>query len=461
MTKRHRQLLAHQADLERRKSELAKEGHAIGDKAEQEKRMLTPEEKTRRDEILAELDTLRTELGAVQGEIEAEARLEEHERGAILAPPTPPGSGARPAISVSPDRIRDEFVGFGEFLQAVVCMTSPVMASRFGAQAESLRRKMDVYLAAASGMSVANPSDGGFLVRKDWSTEMLDRAREEAVLLPRTRPVPIGADFDGLEYPYIDETSRATGSRWGGVQVYRKAEAATVTAKQPKLGKGELRLEEIMGLAYATERLLRDATALEGLLRPAFESEIAFTIDNEIVRGTGAGQCFGFFVSPAFVSVAKETAQAAATVNVQNVLKMYARMPARLKRNAVWLIHSDLMTQLPQMTIGNQPVWIPPGGLTNAPNGLLLGKPTLEIEQAEALGTKGDIMFVNLNEYVTITKAGEGTRFDTSMHVRFLFDEMTFRWVFRINGQPTWRSALTPFKGTNTLSPYVGLDDRA
>jgi HK97 family phage major capsid protein len=304
-------------------------------------------------------------------------------------------------------------------------------------------------------------ADGGYLVRKDWSTAMLDRATEQAVLLPRTRNVPVGGDFDALEYPFIDETSRATGSRWGGVQVFRKAEAATVTAKQPKIGRGEIRLEEIMGLAYATERLLRDATALQGILGSAFESEFAFTVDNEIFRGTGVGQCLGFFTTPGpYVEVAKESAQVADTVVAANVLKMYARMPSRLKAGAVWLVHPDVMTQLPLMAVGQQPVWLPPGALTQAPNGLLLGKPVVEIEQAEELGKHGDIMLVNLNEYVTVTKAGEGLRSDTSMHVRFLFDEMAFRWVYRINGQPTWKTSLTPFKGSSTLSPFIGLADR-
>jgi HK97 family phage major capsid protein len=139
---------------------------------------------------------------------------------------------------------------------------------------------------------------------------------------------------------------------------------------------------------------------------------------------------------------------------------MYSRMPARLKPGAVWLIHSDVMTQLPKMVIGQQPVWMPPGGMTNLPYGTLLGKPVLEIEQASAIGDPGDIMFVNLNEYVVIQKAGEGLRADTSMHVRFLYDEMAFRWVYRINGQPVARTALTPFKGSSTLSAFVGLAAR-
>jgi len=384
----------------------------------------------------------------INAEVKRYERLIESDRVSTMTETSSGGSAPTPG----------GLKNFGEFLQAVACAASPIIAGRIPNGNE---RVAQLYAySAASGMSVGVPSDGGYLVRNDWSAALMERARTQAVLLPRCKSIEIGGDFDGLEYPFIDETSRVDGSRWGGVQVFRKAEAQTVSAKQPKIGRGELRLEEIMGLAYATERLIRDSTALNGLLSDGFSSEFAFKIDNEIFRGTGSGQCLGFQVSPAYVEQAAEGSQTADSVNVDNVLKMYARMPARLKPGAVWLIHSDVMTQLPKMVIGQMPVWVPPGGLNNTPYGLLLGKPVIEIEQAAAIGDPGDIMFVNLNEYVVITKAGEGLRADTSMHVRFLFDEMAFRWVYRINGQPIARSALTPFKGSNTLSAFVGLASR-
>lgn len=453
MTKRHRQLAAQHDSLLTKHQDLSEEAKAIGERASAEKRLQGPDEKARVETILAELDKLAPQIDAIESEMDIEAKLEAHERHGILR-----DVGGQPIAK------QDQFRSFGEFLQGVVVAANPgYWRNRFNAgQVDELMNKMDAYNAVGSpsGASVSVGPDGGYLVRKDWSASMLDRGREESVLFSRCRNIPVGGDFDGLEYPYIDETSRATGSRWGGVQVFWKAEADTVTAKKPRIGKGELRLEEIMGLAYATERLLRDATALEGILSNAFASEFGFQIDDAIIRGNGAGQPLGFFASPAIVSVAKEGSQTAATVVAANILKMYARIPSRLKAGVVWLIHPDVMTQLPLMAIGQQPVWLPPGNLTQAPNGLLLGKPVVEIEQAEALGTQGDIFCVNLNEYVVITKAGEGLRYDTSMHVQFLTDQMAFRWVFRINGQPTWKTSLTPFKGSSALSPFVTLDTR-
>jgi hypothetical protein len=48
----------------------------------------------------------------------------------------------------------------------------------------------------------------------------------------------------------------------------------------------------------------------------------------------------------------------------------------------------------------------------------------------------------------------------TSMHVRFVTDEMTFRFTYRVDGQPLWNVPLTPFQGSNTKSPFIVLAQR-
>jgi hypothetical protein len=47
------------------------------------------------------------------------------------------------------------------------------------------------------------------------------------------------------------------------------------------------------------------------------------------------------------------------------------------------------------------------------------------------------------------------------MHVRFIYDEMTFKWSYDINGQSIVKQPITPYKGTNTLSPFVTTAARA
>ena len=46
------------------------------------------------------------------------------------------------------------------------------------------------------------------------------------------------------------------------------------------------------------------------------------------------------------------------------------------------------------------------------------------------------------------------------MHIAFLTDEMVFRITYRVDGKPMWYAPLTPFKGGQTLSPFVALAQR-
>lgn len=317
--------------------------------------------------------------------------------------------------------------------------------------------------AAASGASSGVPESGGVLVRNEWNTSLLARLQEEGKLAPRCFSMPIGDGMDGVEAPYIDETSRATGSRWGGVQVYRAAEAAAMTGAAPKLGRFDLRLEDLTGLFYATDRVLRDAVLLEALATKAFTSEAAFKLDDEIVRGTGAGQCLGVVGNAPTVSVAKEVNQAAGTVVYENIIKMYARLLARCVPGAEWFINQAVWPQLFKMSLsvgtGGVPAFLPPNGLSSSPFGTLMGLPINVIEQASAPGTVGDIILANFhNDYALISKPVMSA---SSIHVLFTSNQTTLRWVWPIIGKPVMASAVTPYKGADTLGPFVTLATRS
>jgi HK97 family phage major capsid protein/ATP-dependent Clp endopeptidase proteolytic subunit ClpP len=315
---------------------------------------------------------------------------------------------------------------------------------------------------AASGLGTTVPSEGGYLVQTDFSQALLDRTRQAAILAPKCWHVPIGPNADGLEMPNIEETSRATGSRWGGVQVYRRAEADIVTAKKPKFGSLELRLEDLMGLCFVTNRQLKDAPSTGAVISRAFEEEFAFRVDDEIIRGTGAGQCLGILNSPSLITVGKEMGQAADTIVYENLTAMWSRMPLRNRLKAEWYYNQEIEPQFFSLGItmgmGAAPVYMPPGGLSASPYATLLGRPLIPIEQASALGDLGDIIFADLSEYLLIEK--DGLESEQSIHVRFLYDESVFRFIIRNNGMPLWKSPLTPYKGAKTLSPFVTLEAR-
>lgn len=422
-------------------SELKAEWDGIIKKAEDENRVdLMAEEKAR-------VDAIKARLGQV-----AEGLKDEEERRAWERNVAPVGDGA-PRIHSVRDRAEDKpWESMGHFLQAVAAAGTP-----------GGRIDPRLYADLPSGMSSGAPSDGGFLVRTEFSTALLEAGVQASQLAPLCDMIPIGPDADGIEAPMIEETSRATGSRMGGVRVYRRGEADTVTASKPKLRNFDLRLEDMMALCYSTERLLQDARAMQAVMTTSFASEFAFKVDDEIVRGNGAGECLGVLASPALVTIDKEAGQAAATFVNENISAMWARLHVRSRGRAVWFYNQDVEPQLDMLAMAVGTGAMEPRFVTYGPDGVLRikGRPAVAIEQAETLGTVGDVMLLDLFQYVLITKGG--IQADESMHVRFLYNERTFRWIYRINGAPKWISALTPYKGgaTKTVSPFVVLQTRA
>ena len=316
---------------------------------------------------------------------------------------------------------------------------------------------------AASGLNEAIPSDGGFLVQKDFASELLKRVYQTGQLANRCRRIPISGNSNGLKINAIDETSRADGSRWGGVRSYWRDEAAQYTGTEPNFRQMNLVLNKLTGLCYATDELLADTVALEAVITEAFTEEFGFKIDDAIVNGDGAGKPLGIMNAGCKVGVAKETGQAAATINAKNIQKMYARMYARSVGNAVWFVNQDCWPQIFELHqavgTGGVPLFVPPGGISAAPYGTLMGRPIVPIEQCETLGTSGDIIFADLSQYLLIDKGGIAAA--QSIHVRFVYDEAAFKFTYRVDGQPIWNSALTPFKGTATVSPIIALNTRA
>jgi HK97 family phage major capsid protein len=227
-----------------------------------------------------------------------------------------------------------------------------------------------------------------------------------------------------------------------------------------------LNLQKLVGLCYATDELLDDASALESVIRQGFSDEFGFLLDDSIINGTGAGQPLGILNSGCLVSVGKQTGQKAATIVAENVIGMYSRLFAQSRPNAVWLINQNIEPQLFTMSLavgtGGIPIYMPAGGLSGAPYATLFGRPVIAIEQAATLGTQGDIILADLaNGYILAEKGG--IKSDMSIHVRFVYDESVFRFVMRVDGQPVRASALTPYKGgaSYTQSHFVTLDTRA
>lgn len=320
---------------------------------------------------------------------------------------------------------------------------------------------LDSRLMAASGANETVGSEGGFLVNEDVSNELLRETYQTGVLVSRVRNIAISSGSNKVKLKAVNEASRANGQRRGGINLSWDGEAQPSTDSKPAYRNIELELRKLTGLYYATEELMQDAAALQSDVEAWFREEFGYVFDDVILWGTGGAQPRGIFGSPALVTVAKETGQQADSIIAENVMQMYARH--RNASRGEWYITQEAWPQIFALHLavgtGGVPLFVPPGQLNQAPNGTLMGRPINVIEQASALGDKGDISFLDLNEYLWATKGGVQTQ--TSIHVKFLEGETAFRFIVRVDGEPRWNAPLTPAKGTFTTSPFVALADRA
>lgn len=430
MSKTIRELLA-------RKAKAVDAAKALNAKATAEDRDFTDAEK-------AEFDALKAQIESTNGAIEREQLLAAE---TVSVP-----AAATTRIEMGDDmRAHDPragFSSFGEYAKAVHAAANPNRAP-----------DERLLIGAAAPTTYGNESsgaDGGFAVPPEFARDIFQLTLGEDSLVPMTDNTAVMGN--SMVFPK-DETTP-----WGtdGIRAYWQAEAVAATATKPKLGNAMLRLHKLMALVPLTEELLADTNALDSYLPGKVGASIRWKTNEAILFGSGAGQPLGIQNSGALVTVAKETNQTAATVNIANLSNMLSRLTPDSLGRAVWFISPSVIPQLFQLTLGNYPVFLPisAGAQTQGATFTLMGRPVIVSQHAATLGTQGDVNLLDLSYYRTITKGG-GVETATSMHLYFDAAATAFRTIFRIDGQSKIAAAVSPAKGSATLSPYVTLAVRS
>ncbi|MFJ8784968.1 phage major capsid protein [Streptomyces sp. NPDC102476] len=343
-----------------------------------------------------------------------------------------------------------QFGNWGDFLGSV--WEGSKTAESFAARAEIKK------LQNSFGSTV--PSDGGFLIPEVLRAELLRVALEMAVVRSRARVVPM--ESLTVPYPMIDSTSNAS-SVHGGIVGYWTEEAGALTDSAPTFGRIELIAKKLTLYSEIPNELFSDSIiSLEQFMNESYPEALAWFEDVAFIDGNGVGQPTGFLNAAAAVSVAKETGQAASTILWENIVKCYSRMlPASIGR-AVWVAHIDTFPEIATMALsvgtGGSAVWIGNGDGAGAPPVTILGRPVVWTEKVSSVGTAGDINFVDFGYYLIGDRQAMQTA--TSTEFKFGNDKTAMRVIERVDGTPWIKSAITPRKGSNTLSPFVKVATR-
>jgi HK97 family phage major capsid protein len=303
---------------------------------------------------------------------------------------------------------------------------------------------------------------GGFAVRETLLPSMLQVGAEADPTEGRVQNVP-------MESPTVKIIARTdkdhTTSVSGGLSVGRRSELAAFAATRASMERVTLTAAMLAGISYESEELISDSMlSFIAIISAGFKAEFPHRKLQEKLRGTGGDQYLGILSALASagngptISIAKESGQAAGTILAQNILKMRARCWGFA--DAIWLSNHATYPQLRTMVlpagVGGQLMYQPT--LIDGRPDTLEGRPIFYSEYPSALGTQGDLMLVNMTQY--LEGIYQPMEFASSVHVRFETHEQTFKFWERNAGAPWWRAPLTPHKGADTLSPFVVLDNR-
>lgn len=347
---------------------------------------------------------------------------------------------------------RRGFASAGEYFKAV--RGAAIAASTGGAVDKRL-----LIGAAAPGTynNEGSGADGGFVIPPQFSTDIWRLSLGDGSLIPMTANTEVSGN--SMMFPK-DETTP-----WGGagVQAYWKGEATAGNTSKAVLGTDMLRLKELMVLVPVTNELMEDAPALGSYLSPLASDHIQWKANEAILFGLGGGQPAGCLNSNSLVVVAKETGQPTLSIVQPNISKMRSRLKTGELRNAIWIGNPDILPALEGLTVGQLPIFLPPGtGIREGGyDGMLNGRPLILSEHAAAFSAQSDLSLISLSGYRTITKAA-GIETATSMHLYFDANATAFRFIFRMDGQPIMQAPITPptGKSTNTRSYFVTLGAR-
>jgi len=319
----------------------------------------------------------------------------------------------------------------------------------------------DPSIMAAAGSdehSTFADSRGGFLVPEGFSPRLLRIEPEADPIGGRTTNIPMTTTK--LDIPARVDKNH-TSSVSGGLQVFRRAEAATIQSTRMQFEQVSLNVHSLFGLSYATEEILSDSPiSFAALISSGFGDEFISRMIDERLNGTGVGEFLGINNSPAMLTISKETGQAAKTIVYENIIKMRAQ--SWRYGDAMWLANHDI---LPQLMLLNQSVGTAGMGMIWQPSAredhpdMLLGRPLIFSEYPETLGTAGDLQLTTWSQYLEATF--QPMQSAESIHVRFVSHERAFKMWLRNAAVPWWNAALTPKKSSDKLSPFIRLATRA
>ncbi len=263
-----------------------------------------------------------------------------------------------------------------------------------------------------------------------------------------------------MQIPYLDvSTVQAAGVSpfFGGVQMYWTAEAQTRTETEPQFKQMELKAWELSGYSVSSNVLLQDSViGLEKFLMTLFAKSLAWFEEYAFLQGNGAGKPQGMLTAAAAVSLNR---QGANQVQFADVAGMWAKLLPISWSKAIWTCSPSVVPA----AVAAQG-WVEPRDLHQHRSG---SDEVAELEPARPAGVpdgEGPGAGHQGRSDAARPQLLRPRRPDAdrdrrqSEHVNFLKNQMTWRVVERVDGQPWLDKPVTLQDAVTQVSPFVVLN---
>lgn len=387
----------------------------LAQKAVNDGRALTAEEKAESDKLTVEISGLEETIAVAEASAKKQAELKKPEHQAYRPP-----AEVREAVPEN-----GGFQSLGEFLNAI----------RFQPGDDRLRNFAT--------------SDAGILIPPAFSDSILSLDPEEEVVMPRATVIPAGDPPDGeFSIPYLQQ---GLDGALGGVSLtWTGEEQIKPDTGEPEIKSLTLKPNEVSGTMTVTNKTLQNWQAagafLQNLMRQAFISGR----DYKFLRGLGRGCPLGLLEAPGAIAVARTAAN---TIQFADIANMRGRLLPGATQGAVWLANISALPTIVQLADGQGRLIYMPGNVTQGIPDTLLGIPVVWTGKQPDLGSKGDLILTNFRYY--LIKPGSGPFVALSEHVEFRSNKTVFRLVANIDGQPWVNEPLKLEDRKTTVSPYI------
>jgi HK97 family phage major capsid protein len=305
------------------------------------------------------------------------------------------------------------------------------------------------------GENETEGTEGGFMVPPEFIQGLWDAALEDEIVRPRATVYPAKSNM--LVIGKVDVGGDHSGGSIAGLKIQWAQEEEQLTSQKVRIVPENIRVNKGVIYVPCSNELLEDATSSDAWISEVMIAALSFHMDYAFLFGNGAGTPLGVLNSPSLIVVAKESSQSTATVIGANLLSMMGRLHPSCEKTAIWVVSPSVRQQL-YTTSQEQGVDMPGVNRTVTSVGtnlFIMGRPVVCSEKLPTLGTQGDIVLCDFDEYLIALR--QEIRLEKSMHEKFGTDQTTYRLKIRAGGQGQWAKAITPRGGGATLSWAVTL----